>query len=145
MAKIASPTATQIPPIPFAAPFDFEALSRAGTSAVNSLMVSNAKLLEAGGAVNAELFDFVGRRLEKDAEIGETLIDCRSIDEAYEVYADFFQTSMADYLAEMQKLFAIGEGALADTAKTLQANAEAMPSPAKSAAKATPKGDASAD
>lgn len=119
MAKTAAPTETTPPPIPFAAPFDFEALSRAGTTAMNSFLTSNAKLLEAGGAVNAELFDFVGRRLAKDAAVGETLIDCRSIDEACEVYADFMQTSMADYVAEMQKLFAIGEDVLSDTAEAL--------------------------
>ena len=126
MAKTAAQTGPKVDFTSFAAfatPFDFEAFSKANATALKTLVDTNTRLLAATGAVNAEVADFVSRRLEKDAEVGECLVDCRSMDEAYEVYADFFQTSVADYILEMQKLFAIGEGALSGTAKALSAAA----------------------
>ncbi len=118
------------------APFDIGSVSKVNASAWTTMLDSNAKLLEAGGAMNAEVVDFVGRRLERDAAIGECLIDCRSLDEAYEVYTDFIQTSVADYFSELQRLMAIGESALSSSAKTLQ-HAE-VEAPAPTSAKAKP-------
>ena len=97
MAKTTQPTAdTPTPPTPWSL-FDTTVFADANKNALRTWMDSGAKLVGAGSAVNAEVVEFVGRRLEKDAAIGECLIDCRSLDEVYEVYADFLQTSAAEH------------------------------------------------
>lgn len=110
-------------------PFDVETLSRVNATAFKSFMDTNAKLLAASSAMNAEMVDFVGRRLERDAAVGETLVDCKSLDEACEVCADFVQTSVADYMSEMQKLLSIGEGALNGMVETAATQIEAPTQP----------------
>jgi hypothetical protein len=116
------------------APFDVRTLSKVNADALKAFLESNTKLLEAGSAVNAEVVDFVGRRLEHDAAVGECLVDCKSVDEAYEVYTDFFQTAIADYLTEMRKLMAIGAGVLNGSASVFKRDVEAAAKPAKASA-----------
>lgn len=113
------------------APFDIDTFSKINANALKSFLEANTKLVQAGSAMNAEVVDFVGRRLERDAAIGECLIDCRSFDEAYEVYTDFIKTSVADYLSEFQRLLAIGEDALSGTAATLRHEPAEMPAATK--------------
>ena len=119
---------------PFApmTPFDVEAMAKAHADAVKAVVETNTKFFQASTATSAEIVDFINRRLERDVEIGECLADCRSIDEAYTVYADFVQTSVSDYVSEMQRLMTIGEDVLNDTAKTFRGADDLGPTSAKS-------------
>jgi hypothetical protein len=52
------------------------------------------------------------------------LAACKSVQEMYGVYAEFFQTAVADYQAEFEQMSKLGKSLAEETAHALQARLE---------------------
>jgi hypothetical protein len=56
---------------------------------------------------NGELFDFMSRRLAKDARAMRQLHDCRTLSDVSDLHAKWVQETMKDYSDEAAKLMSI--------------------------------------
>src|SRR5688572_12642452 len=56
---------------------------------------------------NGELFDFMARRLAKDARMMRELHDCESLNDVSGVHAKWLQETLRDYSDEATKLMAL--------------------------------------
>jgi hypothetical protein len=93
----------------------------------------NSSMLAETGKLNArfnttlqniekEWGEFVGTRLSEDNHLFRTLQTCKSLSEAQQVYAQFWQTAVKQYGEETQCLMRIAQGAMEDTAGTVRQN-----------------------
>src|SRR3990172_6578224 len=58
----------------------------------------------AATAVGREWLDFLNRRMREDLALPERLASCRGFDEAWQVYAAFWQKAVQDYQQELSEL-----------------------------------------
>jgi hypothetical protein len=97
-------------------PFGFEAVMEMQRPAFAAMADANSKLFESIAAVNKEWASFVNRRLKEDLAVPQQLAECRTIQDMYRVYAQFFQNACSHYqsgLEHMTKLsMSIAETAL---------------------------------
>ena len=98
------------------APFGFEAMMQMQRPALEAMAEMNGRLYESITAVNKEWATFVNRCLKEDLAVPQQLTQCRTPQDLYQVYAQFFQNTWAQYqsgLEQMAKLStAIAEHAL---------------------------------
>jgi len=89
------------------APFGFDAMMRMQRPALAAMAEMNGFLYESITAVNKEWVTFVNRCLKEDLAVPEQLAQCRSAQDLYQVYAQFFQNAWGQYqsgLEQMSKL-----------------------------------------
>jgi len=107
-----------------AMPFGLEALMELNRPALTAMAQMNGKVYENLAAMNRSWADFLNRRLEKDLGVPRQLAACKSIQEVYGVYAEFFQSAVADYQGELEEMTKLGK-TLADHAlQAMQAHPE---------------------
>ena len=98
------------------APFGLEAIMHMQRPALAAMAEMNGRLYEYIAAVNEEWANFVNRCLKEDLAVPQQLAQCRTSQDLYQVYAQFIQTTVAQYqsgLEQMSKLSrAIAEQAL---------------------------------
>jgi len=89
------------------APFGFDAMMRMQRPALAAMAEMNGFLYESITAINKEWVTFVNRCLKEDLAVPEQLAQCRSAQDLYQVYAQFFQNAWGQYqsgLEQMSKL-----------------------------------------
>jgi hypothetical protein len=59
---------------------------------------------KAATAVSGEWLDFLNRRMKEDLALPQQLASCRGLDEAWQVYATFWQKAVQDYQQEFSEL-----------------------------------------
>ena len=57
------------------------------------------------------------------------LAECRTVQDMYSVYADFFQTAMTDYQSEFEQMSKLGKSIAGETAQAVQTRLEEMHGP----------------
>ena len=105
-------------------PFGVEAIMEMQRPAFTAVAEANARLYESMAAANSEWASFVNRRLKEDLAMPQQLAECRTMQDVFRVYTQFFQNACSQYqsgLGEMTKLSqAMAENAL----QTLQSRSE---------------------
>ena len=81
----------------------------AGNGAVNeetlaAMMKANEAMLEGMVALQREIMEFGGARLQEDLETQSELAKCKDLQEAWKLQAEFAQKAMQQYTAETAKL-----------------------------------------
>ena len=98
------------------APFGFDAMMQMQRPGLAAIAEMNGRLYESITAVNKEWVTIVNRCLKEDLAVHQQLAQCRTAQDLYQVYAQFFQNTWAQYqsgLEQMAKLStAIAEHAL---------------------------------
>jgi len=98
------------------APFGFDAMIQMQRPAFAAMAEMNGRLYESITVVNKEWATFVNRCLKEDLAVPQQLAQCRTAQDLYQVYEQFFQNTWAQYqsgLEQMTKLSkAIAEHAL---------------------------------
>jgi hypothetical protein len=101
-------------------PFGVEALMEMQRPAFTAVAEANTRLYESIAAANSEWASFVNRRLKEDLAMPQQLAECRTMQDLFRVYTQFFQNACSQYqlgLGEMTKL----SQSMAETAlQTLQ-------------------------
>ena len=109
---------------PLTMPFGLEALVNLNRPALAAMAQVNGKVYENLAAMNKNWAEFLNRRLKKELGMPKQLAECRSLPEVYSVYADFFQTAVADYQTELEEMSKLGKSMADDTLQALQARPE---------------------
>ena len=97
-------------------PFGVEAIMEMQRPAFTAIAEANTRLYEIIAAANSEWASFINRRLKEDLAMPQQLSECRTLQDLYRVYTQFFQNACSQYqsgLGEMTKLSqAMAENAL---------------------------------
>jgi hypothetical protein len=109
---------------PMMLPIGFEALMEFNRPALTAMAQVNGKVYENIAAINKNWVDFVNRRLKQDMAVPRHLVGCKTVQEMYGVYADFFQTAFADYQSEIEQMTKLGKSLADETIQAVQARAE---------------------
>ncbi|KAB2919236.1 MAG: phasin family protein [Hyphomicrobiaceae bacterium] len=97
------------------ASFGFDTMMQMQRPTFTAMAELNGRLYESFAAVNKEWTSFVNRRLKEDLAVPQQLAECKTVQDFYRVYAQFFQNAYADYQAELEQMTKLGRS-IAETA-----------------------------
>jgi hypothetical protein len=109
---------------PMMMPFGFEAFMEFHRPALTAAAQMNGKVYDGIAAMNRNWVGFVNRRLKEDLALPQQLAGCKSMQDMYSVYNEFFQRAYADYQAEFEQLSKLGKTLAEDTVHAVQSGAE---------------------
>lgn len=109
---------------PIMLPFGLEALMEINRPALAAMAEVNGKVYENIATMNRNWVAFVNRRLKEEFAMPKQLAGCKTVQEMYGVYADFFQTAVADYQSEFEQMSKLGKSIAEETAQAMQARLE---------------------
>jgi hypothetical protein len=89
----------------------------------------NGKVYDKIATMNTHWMAFVNRRLEKDLGMPRQLAACKTVQEMYGVYADFFQTAVSDYQSEFEEMSKLGRTLADETLQAMQTRADGGQTP----------------
>ena len=111
-----------IPPI--MVPFGLETFMEINRPALTAMAQVNGKVYDKIASMNTHWMAFVNRRLEKDLGMPRQLAACKTVQEMYGVYTDFFQTAVSDYQSEFEEMGKLGRTLADETLQAMQTRAE---------------------
>lgn len=109
---------------PLMLPFGLEALMEMNRPTLAALAEVNGKVYENIATLNKNWVAFVNRRLKQDFSVSQQLAGCKSVQEMYGVYADFFQTAVTDYQSEFEQMSKLSKTIAEETSQAVQARLE---------------------
>lgn len=109
---------------PMILPFGLEALMEMNRPALATMAEVNGKVYANIATMNKTWAAFVNRRLKEDFSIPQQLVACKTVQEMYSVYADFFQTALTDYQSQFEQMSKLGKEVAEETTQTMQARLE---------------------
>jgi hypothetical protein len=86
------------------APFGFEAMLQMQRPGLTAMAELNGRLYDGFAAVNKEWATLVNRRLKEDFAVPQQLAECRTPQDFFQVYAQFFQNACAQYQAGLEQM-----------------------------------------
>lgn len=105
-----------IPPMPLG----FEAFLEFNRPALSAMAQMNDKVYDSIAAINKNWAAFLNRRLKEDLAMPQQLSQCKTVQEMYGVYAEFFQHAYSDYQSEFEQLTKLGKSLAEDTMHAVQ-------------------------
>jgi hypothetical protein len=105
-------------------PFGLEALMEINRPALAAMAEVNGKVYENIATMNKSWVAFVNRRLKEDLAMPKQLVACKTVQDMYGVYAEFFQTAVADYQSEFEEMSKLGKSLADETAQAMQTRLE---------------------
>jgi hypothetical protein len=109
---------------PMMMPFGFEAIMELHRPTLTAVAQMNGKVYDSIATMNKSWVAFVNRRLKEDLAVPQQLAACKTVQDMYGVYTDFFQTACADYQAEFEQMSKLGKSLAEDTVQAVQSGAE---------------------
>jgi hypothetical protein len=109
---------------PMMVPFGLEAFMELNRPALAAMAQMNGKVYDNIAAMNKTWIEFVNRRLKEEFAMPQQLAACKTVQEMYGVYTDFFQTAVADYQSEFEQMSKLGKSLAEETAHALQTRLE---------------------
>jgi hypothetical protein len=106
---------------PMTLPFNFEALMELNRPALNAMAQMNGKVYDGLATINKNWVAFVNRRLKEDLAMPQQLAACKTVQDMYGVYAEFFQNACSDYQSEFEQMTKLGKSLADDTLQAMQA------------------------
>jgi hypothetical protein len=106
------------------APFDFGAVIEMQRPAFTAMADLNTKLYEGIASVNKEWASFVNRRLQDDLAAQQQLAECKSVQDLYRVYAQFFQNACSHYQSGLEQMTKLGRSLVENALQPLQSTFE---------------------
>ncbi len=117
---------------PMMLPFGLEALMEINRPALEAMAQMNGKVYENIATLNKNWAAFLNRRLKEDLGMPKQLASCKTVQDMYGVYADFFQTAMADYQSEFEQMSKLGKSLAEETLQAMQTRAQELSREARS-------------
>jgi len=106
--------------MPMALPLGFEALLEFQRPALTAMAQVNGKVYDNLAAMNRNWVTFINRRLKEELAMPQHLAGCKTVQDMYGVYSEFFQTAVADYQSEFEQMTKLGKSLAEDTAQIMQ-------------------------
>ena len=111
-------------PMPMPMPLGFEALMEMQRPALTAMAQMNGKVYDNLAAINRTWVTFVNRRLKEELAMPQNLAGCKTVQDMYGVYSEFFQTAVADYQSEFEQMTKLGKSLADDTLQAIQSRME---------------------
>ena len=105
-------------------PIGIDALMEFNRPALTAIAQMNGKVYDGIAAMNRHWVDFVNRRLKEDLAVPQQLATCKTVQDMYGVYAEFFQTACADYQSSFEQMTKLGKSLADDTVHAVQSRME---------------------
>jgi hypothetical protein len=109
---------------PMMLPFNFESLLELNRPALSAMAQMNGKVYDGIAAMNKNWVAFINRRLKEDLAMPQQLAACKTVQEMYGVYAEFFQNACSDYQSEIEQMTKLGKSLADDTIQAIHARME---------------------
>jgi hypothetical protein len=109
---------------PMMLPFNFESLMELNRPALNAMAQMNGKVYDGLATINKNWVAFINRRLKEDLAMPQQLAACKTVQDMYGVYAEFFQNACSDYQSELEQMTKIGKSLADDTIQAIQTRME---------------------
>jgi Phasin protein len=109
---------------PMMLPFNFESLMELNRPALNAMAQMNGKVYDGLATMNKNWVAFINRRLKEDLAMPQQLAACKTVQDMYGVYAEFFQNACSDYQSEFEQLTKLGKSLADDTMQAIQSRME---------------------
>jgi hypothetical protein len=109
---------------PLGMPFGFDALMEMNRPALAAVADFNGRIYENLVEMNKEWTAFITRRLKEDLAMPQQLASCKTMQDMYGVYTDFFQKAVAQYQAEFTQMARLGKSLADDTLHSMQSHLE---------------------
>ena len=109
---------------PMMLPFNFESLMELNWPALNAMAQMNGKVYDGLATINKNWVAFINRRLKEDLAMPQQLAACKTVQDMYGVYAEFFQNACSDYQSEFEQMTKIGKSLADDTIQAIQTRME---------------------
>jgi len=106
------------PPMMF--PFGFEAFMELNRAALQAVAQMNGKVYDGIATWNKNWVAFLNRRLKEDFAMPEQLAACKTVQDMYGVYAEFFQNACSQYQSEFEQMTKLGKSLADDTMQAIQ-------------------------
>jgi len=107
--------------LPMPLPLGFEALMEINRPALTAMAQVNGKVYDNLAAFNRNWASFINRRLKEELAMPRNLAGCKTVQDMYGVYSEFFQTAVADYQSEFEQMTKLGKSLAEETAQIMQA------------------------
>jgi hypothetical protein len=105
-------------------PVGFEAVMEMQRPALTAIADVNSRLFENIAAVNKEWASFINRRLKEDLAVPQQLAQCKTIQDLYQVYAQFFQNACSQYQSGLEQMAKFSQSIAENTLQSLQSHSE---------------------
>ena len=109
---------------PMMMPFGFEAFMELNRPALTAVAQMNGKVYDGLAAMNRNWVGFVNQRLKEDLAMPQHLAACKTVQDMYGVYTEFFQTAYAAYQAQFEQMSKLGKSLAEDAVQAAQSGAE---------------------
>jgi hypothetical protein len=107
-----------------ALPLGMDAWMEFNRPALAALAQVNGRLCDGFVALNKNWTAFVNRRLQEELAMPQHLAGCKTVQDLYGVYNEFFQTACADYQAEFERLAKLAKTMADETIQAVQTGVE---------------------
>jgi hypothetical protein len=104
----------------FTIPFGLDMTGLMYQPAFAAMADVNSRLYAGLFDLNKEWADFVNRRLRDDFTLPQRFGTCKTPQDVFKVYSDFYRQAFGDYQAEFTKLTKMGQDLAAETAEAMQ-------------------------
>lgn len=110
--------------VPLPLPLGFEAFMEINRPALTAMAQVNGKVYDNLAAMNRNWVTFINRRLKEELAMPQNLAGCKTVQDMYGVYSEFFQTAVADYQSEFEQMTKLGKSLAEETTQIVQARIE---------------------
>ena len=117
---------TQWAPAERMIPLNIKALTALTQPSFAAIADINAKLYESIAAFNSEWVRFLIRRFQKDTVLTQHLTSCNSLEQAQQIYVDFWMKAFAEYQEEFGRLTRLGRDFTLETSSAVQKHVGAI-------------------
>jgi hypothetical protein len=109
---------------PMMLPFNFESLMELNRPALTAMAQMNGKVYDGLATLNKNWVAFINRRLKEDLAVPQQLAACKTVQDMYGVYAEFFQNACSDYKSEFEQMTKLSKSLADDTMQVVQSHVE---------------------
>jgi hypothetical protein len=110
--------------VPLPLPLGFDAFMEINRPALTAMAQVNGKVYDNLAAMNRNWVTFINRRLKEELAMPQNLAGCKTVQDMYGVYSEFFQTAVADYQSEFEQMTKLGKSLAEETTQIVQARIE---------------------
>jgi hypothetical protein len=102
----------------------FESWINMNRPVMEAMSELNGRWIEQVSKANSEWLGFVNRRLNEDIAASQKIMECKTLQDVFSTYSDFFQRAQQQYQAEFQYFARLNQKLADETASVMKARME---------------------
>ncbi len=87
---------------------------------VEALTDMNGRIIEQVSLANTEWIGFMGRRIDEDLAASKRLMECRTMQDVFAAYAEYFRRAQHQYQSEFQYFTRLNQSIASETAEAMR-------------------------